>query len=442
MATLAEWIWNPLLSMIYLEIGVLLLIITRLKALKETWAFLKGGWRSYRRKTAKKPGLNITHKEAFWAALATSVGVGNLAGVATAIHLGGPGALFWMWISAILGISYRYFATYLALHFQPKDQRSPLFASAKSYLVHLPGPWRKLTTLFAGLIILKGLVTANLIQANSVAHALSDDFGTSNLITAIVLSSAVGAVIIGGLRQILKVSLFIAPWMVGLYILIALLTLISHPERTWDALTSVFIFAFNPMAAAGGAMGYTVLQTIQFGISRGIFSHGSGIGIAPFFHAANNDTPAHGAKVSALIPIADTLIICTLTGLVVISSGGWSVWNGAYLTVSAFEAVWGLEGRVIVTICLIIFAFTTMINWAHFSERCFLYLGGQKKFFRWLFVAITFSGPFMPIYLIWSLADVLIGLLIIVHLLSLTYLCLKLRRKLSQYPDSTTATFK
>ncbi|MBF0588393.1 MAG: sodium:alanine symporter family protein [Magnetococcales bacterium] len=425
MERIAEWIWNPLLSLVYLEIGLLFLVVTAAFAWRHAGRVLAGGFRSTA-ETGPVGTRSISHREAFFSALAVSVGVGNLAGVATAIHLGGPGALFWMWMSALVGMTYRMCSTYLAIKYRPEPD-SPLFGTPMAYLTRFlgSGPWRVIPTLFAALVMIKGLVTANLIQSNSVAHAIQEDVGLSHGIVALLLSGAVALVVVGGLRQILRVSVVIAPWMLGGYILISLVLLISEPYQTVDALLLVFQYAFQPYALAGGVAGYTVLQSIQFGISRGVFSHNSGMGVAPFLHAANTDHPAKGAMLAALVPLFDTILICTLTGLVILSSGHWLEYNGAFLTVSAFERVLGAGGRYAVSACLVVFAFTTMINWAYFSERCFEFLGGRNLLaFRWIFVGVTFIGPFFPVKSLWSLADVLIGLMLILHLLPLTYIVL------------------
>ncbi|MBF0621347.1 MAG: sodium:alanine symporter family protein [Magnetococcales bacterium] len=437
MTWLASFIWNPFLSLIYLEIGFLLLIVTR----GLSWR----GALSVRRwwPNVTSAGLDkhhIDHKSAFIAALATSIGVGNLAGVGTAIHLGGPGALFWMWMSALAGTAFRMCSAYFAIiSNEKKDPR--LFATPMSYMERfLPRSWAKLSMVLAGLILVKGLVTANIIQANSVAHAVTNQLGVPTLLVAVVLCFLVGVVVVGGIQSIVRFSTTIAPWMLLLYVVMGLIILLGSPLRTLEALGLVFHYAFQPYSVAGGLIGYTVMQAIQYGVSRGVFSHGSGIGIAPFLQGANTDHPARGAFLAALVPFIDTIIICSITGLVVLSVGDWREITGAYLTVSAFSTALGGIGQLVVLVSLILFAFTTMISWAHFSERCFVYLGGRNvMFYRWFFSAVTFCGPFFPVAFIWSVGDVLIGLMLIVHLVPLTYITLinltSLRKKLSLFLD-------
>ena len=188
----------------------------------------------------------------------------------------------------------------------------------------------------------------------------------------------------------------------------------------------MFTYAFEPYSIIGGVTGYAVLEALQYGISRGIFSHGSGIGITPFWQGANRDHPSRSAFMAAAIPVVDTLVICTTTGLVVLTAGKWLDLTGAYLTVTSFADFLGAGGRVLVTACLVTFAYTTIINWAHFAERCFVYLGGTEiGRFRLFFAGATFVGPFLPLRPLWAMGDVLIGLMLICHLLPLTYIVIR-----------------
>ncbi len=420
---LASLLWNPVLSLLYIELGILFLFLTRGIVFRRTFTFFK---KLCRKEDGDSHRL-ISHKKAFLASIATTVGVGNLAGVGTAIHLGGPGSLFWMWVSALLGMSFRMMSTYMAIKSNPADEKSNLFGTPMAFIEkYLKGvsPW--LAPTMATILIVKGLVVANLIQANSVAQSVHNELGASTFIVAILLALAVGAVIIGGMRVIIDVSSALAPWMVLLYAAVGGLVLLMNPLDTLAALSKVFQYAFTPHAAIGGAAGYTVLQTIQFGISRGVFSHASGIGIAPFLQGANKDHPAEGAFMAAVTPVVDTLIICTITGLVVISGGMWSQYTGAYLTAYSFHNALGQVGYLLVTASLIVFAFTTIIGWFFYTEKCYVYLGGKNiEMYRYIFVAVTFIGPFLPIAFVWSLGDILVASLLIVNLIPLTYILIK-----------------
>ncbi len=426
MSTLAGWIWNPILSIIYIEIGILFLILTSAVAWRKSFKILRSVFGKDKEEKSESGKNQISHTKALLSSIAACVGVGNLAGVATAIHLGGPGALFWMWVSALVGMSFRMTSTYMALKHQPADVNAQTFATPMAYLEkYMKGTWGWIPTVVAGLIVIKGLITANLIQANSVAHALHGQFDFAHITVAVVLAFFVGIVIIGGVQKIVTISSNLAPWMVLIYVATGLVVLLSHPLVTAKALGLVFYYAFTPYSFVGGAIGYTVLQTMQFGISRGIFSHTSGIGVSPFLQAANKDHPAIGAFMAAVTPAIDTLVVCSITGLVLISGMYWKTITGAQLTVATFAAALGRPGQLIVFSCLVIFAYTTIISYAYFSEKSFLYLGGKNVMaYRWFFVIVTFIGPFFPVAFVWSLGDVVIGCLIIFHLLPLTSILL------------------
>ncbi len=426
MSILAEWLWNPFLSFLYLEVGVVFLLLTGAVAFRKSFRVFGSIFGTDGPSRDQGHHRQVTHTKAFFAAIAVTVGVGNLAGVGTAIHLGGPGALFWMWMSAIAGMSFRMCSTYLAIKHGPKDPDSPVFATPMAYLdKYMKGSWAWIPAGVAGLIMVKGFISANLIQSNSVAHALHGLFGLPPVVSGAALALLVGAVVIGGLKRIVHYSSAIAPWMVLIYAAAGLLILALHPLKTLAALEMVFLCAFSPASFAGGVAGYTVLQAVQFGVSRGVFSHTSGVGVSPFLQGANTDSPARGAMMSAITPVVDTLIICTITGLVILSDFHWQSITGAHLTAQSFTSGLGGVGETIILLCLVVFAYTTIISFEYFSERCFEYLGGKNiAAFRWTFIGVTFLGPLLPVAFVWSLADVIVGLLVISHLLPLIYVLL------------------
>ncbi|MBF0441689.1 MAG: sodium:alanine symporter family protein, partial [Oligoflexales bacterium] len=327
---------------------------------------------------------------------------------------------------AFVGVSFRMVSTYLAIKYKPSDISSPSFATPMAYLEsQIKGTGKRLSNIVAMLILIQGLVTANLIQSNSVAHALQGRFLFSKFTVALLLTLLVGMVIIGGLQKIVHWSSIIAPVMHVMYVVIGLFILIASPVRTLHALGSVFLYAFTPYSFAGGVAGYAVLQAMQFGVARGVFSHGSGTGLCPFFQGANRDHPSVGAFMSSITPVIDTVTVCTITGLVILSGSYWPLENGAYLTALTFSSKIGEFGNVLIVCCLSVFAFTTIITNANFAERCFRYLGFQDiGSFRIFFLAVTFIGPFFPVIFVWSLGDVLTGLLVFLHLIPMTYIML------------------
>lgn len=275
------------------------------------------------------------------------------------------------------------------------------------------------------------MVLYNLVQANSVAHAVHNRFGVPNSVIAVLLTVCVGLVILGGLTKIVNYCSTIAPVAIVVYVLTGLLVLISHPGQAINALGQVFSYAFVPSSVVGGVAGYTVLQAMQFGVSRGIFSHMSGMGTSAFLQAANKDTPAKGAFMSAMAPFVDTIIICTITGLVILSGDSWKHQTGAYLTASSFEAGLGFFGQIVVVASLVIFALTTILGFAHIAERCFKYLGGVNFFYyRIFFLVVIFLAPFLDLRFVWSLSDIIIAMIIIFHLIPLLFITIRNREKM------------
>ncbi len=424
MNTLAQWLWNPVFCLMYLILGVVFLWLTRLVAWRKSFLALKIVLKDDITDYDKRL---VSHRKGFFSSVAATVGIGNLAGVGTAIHLGGPGALFWMCVSALLGMSFRMIATYLSIKYRPADTNSNLFATPMVYLEkHIkPGSWRWLIPTVAGLILANGVILGNVIQSNSVSHALNNRFDIPDIITALVITAVVAAVILGGLKRIVEFSSAIAPWMILLYVGAALLILLFNPLKAIESLGMVIYYAFTPYAAVGGVVGYSVFQAMQFGLSRGIFSHNSGTGISPFLQGSNEDHPANGAIMSTITPVVDTVIVCTLTGLVILSLSPWQQNTGAYLTAQAFENGLGILGQVIYTASLIVFAFTTIVTYSYYTERCFLYLGGENpRSFRLFLLVMTFMGPLVPVAAIWSFCDILVGLLLTFHLFPLLYIFL------------------
>ncbi len=423
MEILARIIWNPFLCLLYLFLGFIFLCITDLLAWKKGFkVFIKIIFND----TSRYSGRLISHSKAFFAMLSTTVGIGNLAGVGTAIHLGGPGALFWMWMSALFGMSFRLASTYLVVKYRPSNTNSVSFATPMAYFEkYLRGKWRIIITLIAGLILTQGVILSNLVQSNSLAHAVHNRYQIPNFIIAGVLTFFVALVILGGVRKIVDFTSVVTPWIMVFYVLSGLFILCSHPLVTLESLRKVFYYAFTPYAMTGGVAGYAVFQAMQFGVSRGIFSHMSGLGTSTFFQGANEDPPEMGAFMSTITPFVDTVIICSITGLVILSAPYWQDHTGAFLTLNSFQLQLGVIGDVVVIVSLMFFAFTTILGFAHISERCFVYLGGKNVFkYRLIFLAVTFAGPFLNLIFIWSLSDIIIGLIIIFHLFPLLFITL------------------
>ncbi|QEP43972.1 sodium:alanine symporter family protein [Ectothiorhodospiraceae bacterium BW-2] len=440
MELLASWLWQPLLSFIYLELGVLFLLVTGFAA----WRYMGLAFSDLlhlRRHESQLPASDNPHQrhisqsKGFMAALAATVGVGNWAGVSTAIHLGGPGALFWIWVSALVGMSMRMCSVWLTMYYQPKDPDSPLFATPMSYLEKFSGGRTWLPLTFAVLLLVQGLFSA-FIQSNSVAHAIENEVGESHLVVSLLLATLVGIVILGGVQKIVAVTTQIVPLMVAIYLLAGLYILLSDPLLTLNTLGEVFTYAFTPYAVGGGVAGYSVLVAIQFGVARGVFSHSSGLGLAPFLQASHQEQRHRSALLAGQVPVIDTLIICSVTGLVVLSYGDWQALNGAFLTVESFAVTFGSEGRLVLITLLLFFAYTTLVTWAYFAERSLHYLRIERDTeFRWLFILCVAIGPWFPVTFIWSLGDLIIGVALLLNMIPLFWLTLQhqqqMRRELT-----------
>jgi len=331
----------------------------------------------------------------------------------------------------------------MAIKLRPADTRSLSFATPMVYLEkYMTGTWSFIPKLVAALLMIQGVVLYNLVQANSLAQAVHNRFDVPNSITAILMTLCIGMVILGGLKKIVDYCSAIAPVVITIYVVTGLVVLLLQPLHALSALGQVFAYAFMPTAIGGGIAGYTVLQAMQFGVSRGVFSHMSGMGTSTFLQAANKETPAMGAFMAAITPFVDTIIICSITGLVILATPYWQYQTGAHLTATAFEAQLGIFGQLVVILSIIVFAFTTIAAFAHISEKCFAYLGGTDPlYYRVAFLVVTFIGPFLNLRFVWSLSDIIIALIIIFHLIPLLYIVLKnsgvMHRDLSAFAMET-----
>ncbi|MDF1636395.1 alanine/glycine:cation symporter family protein [Alcanivorax jadensis] len=365
------------------------------------------------------------------AALATSlsatIGTGNIVGVATAIHSGGPGALVWMWLIALVGMATKYAEAVLAVQYRQKDAAAQYVGGPMYYIQNGLGPnWRWLAIAFAIFGMLAGFGIGNSVQANSVAHGLQDSFGLPAWVTGVTLAVLVGLVVLGGMKRIATVATYIVPFMALAYLLAGLVVLVDHADALPAALALCFESAFTGTAAAGGFAGALVKEAIRFGIARGIFSNEAGLGSAPIAHAsANTDHPARQGSIAMLGTFIDTIIVCSITGLAIVSSGAWtSGAEGAPLSALAFSSTFGDFGNVIVAGGLAVFAFTTLLGWSLYSERCTQFLFGDRAVlpFRVIWVLAVPFGAVVSLNLVWALADIMNILMAIPNLIALLLL--------------------
>ena len=371
---------------------------------------------------------DIDSFKALCTALAATVGTGNIVGVATAIKAGGPGALFWMWMAAFFGMATKYAEGCLAVRYREVDSNGEISGGPMYYIEKgLGEKWKPLAILFAVFGVLTAcLGSGTYTQANAIMSSLEVSFGIAPLMTDVVLTILVGIIILGGLQSIAKATEKIVPAMAVVYIVAVISLLIINREQLPMAIELVFVNAFTPTAAMGGFLGASVMKGIQSGIARGIFSNESGLGSAPIVAAAaKTKWPAEQGLISMTGTFIDTIIICTMTGLAVISSGLWTTeLNGAVLTNGAFSQAFPLFGDYLITIALVLFAFTTILGWSYYGERCAVYLFGTKviKPYRLVFIAIIATAAFLKLEEIWALADIVNGLMAFPNLVALLLL--------------------
>jgi AGCS family alanine or glycine:cation symporter len=368
----------------------------------------------------------ISPFKALMTALSATVGTGNLAGVATAIFLGGPGAIFWMWMTAFVGMATKYGEAVMAVHFREVDEDGRYVGGPMYYIKNGLGPkWTWLGTAFAILAIAAGLGAGNTVQANSIADVVQSNLGIPNWVTALVVLTLTALVLIGGIQRIAQVAGRLVPAMVAFYVTASLIILALNVTEIPAALAMIVTDAFTGTAATGGFAGAAVMAAIRFGVARGIFSNEAGLGSAPIAHAAarTNDPVRQGA-IGMLGTFIDTIIVCSMTALVIITTGAWtSGENGATMTALAFESALPY-GNFIVVIALMVFAFTTILGWSYYGERCAEYLFGPKAItpFRVLWCAAIPVGALTGLQIIWLMADIMNALMAVPNLLALLLL--------------------
>jgi AGCS family alanine or glycine:cation symporter len=436
-------LWGPPILLLILGTGLYLSFGVRFITLRKIgYAFgqlFKG------RHAATSQG-DITPFNALMTSLSATVGTGNIAGVATAIALGGPGALFWMWCTALVGMATKYSEAVLAVRFRETDEQGRYVGGPMYYIKNgLGQKWVWLGVAFAIFGGLAGFGIGNLVQANSVADVLHESYGVPRMTTGIVMAILAGLVIIGGIKRIATVVGKLVPVMALAYLAAGLWILATHLPQIPAAIALVVDSAFTGHAAGGGFAGASVWMAIRFGVARGVFSNEAGLGSAPIAHAAaQTNNPVQQGTIAMLGTFIDTLVLCSVTGLAIVLTGVWNNGDtGAPLAAAAFEL--GMPfGRHVVSLGLAIFAFTTILGWSYYSERCLEFLFGIKIIlpFRIVWILVIPLGALWKLGLVWSLADVLNGLMAIPNLLALLLLSpvvFKLTRDYFSPSDNSSA---
>lgn len=369
----------------------------------------------------------ISPFNALMTSLSATIGTGNIAGVATAVFLGGPGALFWMWMTALVGMATKYAEAVCAVKYREQDELGNYVGGPMYYIKNgLSANWYFLAPMFAGFGAIAAFGIGNGVQANGVAAVMDSTFGVSTSITGIVLMVLTAGVILGGITRIGSVAGKLVPFMAVAYIIAGLLVLIINIGTLGEALGLVFTYAFTPSAAEGGFAGAAVWMAIRFGVARGVFSNEAGLGSAPIAHAAASTAgPVNQGLVAMLGTFIDTIIVCSITGLAIIASGAWtSGESGAALTSLAFETSLPGIGAYLIAISLSIFAFTTILGWSFYGEKCVGFFFGAKALmpYRILWIIAIYFGATADLGFVWLLADTLNAMMAIPNLIALILL--------------------
>lgn len=435
----SDFVWGPwLLIPLLLATGLILTIALRGLQFTKLWHAL---WLGLVVRTERGADGDISHFQALMTALAATVGTGNIVGVATAIAAGGPGALFWMWMTGLVGMATKYSEALLSVRFRVVDTSGEQSGGPMHYLAR-GVPWPRLGKLLGGLFALFAAVAAfgigNMVQSHSVADALHDSFGVPMAASGVAIAVLAATVILGGIRSIGRFAGVFVPLMILAYMLAAAAILLRNADQIPAAIRLVFDGAFNGQAAVGGFAGAAVAQALRFGVARGIFSNESGLGSAGIAAAAaQTREPVRQAMVSMTQTFIDTLVVCSFTGLAILCTGAWeSGLTGAPLTQNAFRlGLPGQWGDWIVATSLSAFAFSTILGWSYYGEKSIAYLFGQRVIvpYRLLFVMAAFLGTVRSLDFVWSVSDVMNGLMALPNLIGLLLLSGLIARETRSY---------
>ena len=433
---LAGVLWgNPLTLVTLLGTGLYLTLRMRfiqIRGFRHSMALISGRYSDPRHQG------EVSHFQALSTALSATVGTGNIAGVATAISLGGPGALFWMWVTAFIGMATKFTECTLALRFREVTGKGEIAGGPMYTLLH-GLDMRRTAMLFAAFALVASFGIGNMVQANSVVDGLAyiyPPLRELGWLVGVMLGILVALVIIGGVKRIARVASILVPFMAALYVAAALFVLANHASVIPAALLTVFKHALNPWAVGGAAVG----EAIRWGVARGLFSNEAGLGSSPMAHAAaRTNEPVREGLVAMMEPFIDTLVICTMTGLVLIVTGAYQLNDatliGAALTAHAFQITLGPSGSLVVGAGLSLFAFSTIIAWSYYGDRSARFLFGEQAVlpYRIVYAMLVVVGAAVPLELVWNLADVTNILMALPNLLSLLLLAGLVRKLKDDY---------
>ena len=422
---LSDIIGGPLMLLLLVGVGIYLTVGIRALPWRRLGYSVTLLWNS----RVSEPGVagEIPPFHALMTALSATVGSGNVAGVATAIYLGGPGAVFWMWMTALFGMATKYSEAVLAVRYREIDELGRHVGGPMYYIRNGLGPrWHWLAGLFSLFGALAAFGIGNTVQANTVANAIETSYTVPPWVTGLLMALLTGAVIIGGIRRLGSVAAKLVPFMALAYLCGALIVIMMNFQQVPAALEMIISDAFTGTAASGGFAGASVLMAMRFGVTRGVFSNEAGLGSAPIAHAAaKTNDPVRQGLIAMLGTFVDTMVVCTMTALVIVITGSWmSGKTGAALATHAFDSTFHQMGGAIVALALMVFAFTTLLGWSYYGERCIAYLLGVRAIpaFRFLWVLVIPIGAMSDLGWVWLVAEILNGLMAIPNLVALAVL--------------------
>lgn len=423
------WIWGPPLLILLMGIGIYLTVALRGLQFRYLPYALRLVF--FPKDSDNEGAGDISHFASLMTALAATIGIGNIAGVATAMTVGGFGALFWMWITALIGMAIKYAEAVLAIKYRTTDDRGEMCGGPMYFIQNGIG-WKWLAGAFALFGAVGAFGGGNMLQANSVADVMQSMFSVNPWWTGIVVAALTGLTLLGGIQSIGKVASLLVPFMATFYILGAGAILLMHYDKIPEALSLILVSAFSGQAAVGGFLGAGILLAVQVGVSRGLMTSEAGLGTASIAAAAaKTDYPSRQALVSMTGCFLATIVMCSATGLVLavtdvfgtLGANG-KILNGASLTLAAFQSVFPVGGGYIVTIGLLLFAFTTLLGWAYYGEKCVEYLFGTAavSWYRVLFTLIVIPGAVLELEVVWKISDVCNGMMAFPNLIGLCML--------------------
>lgn len=458
LSALNDFVWGPMMLALLMGTGIFLTV--RLKFLP--WRNLRYALKlvfvkSEKGTYEKSREGDITPFQSLMTALAATIGTGNIVGVATAMVLGGAGALVWMWISALFGLSVKYAESVLAVKYREKNDRGemaggPMYAMKNGFKIKPAG--RVLAMLFAVFALIASFGIGNMTQGNSISGAVRHTFGIPVIFTGVILTILSFLVLVGGIRRIGRVCAVIVPVMAALYLVSSILVIGMNYEHLFEGLKQIIVTAFGFEAMGGGIVGTLMADAIRWGVARGVFSNEAGLGSAPIAAAAaKTEHPSEQGYINMTGTFFDTLVMCTITGLSIVSSGMLSqidpstgkALTGAELTISVFRNALGMPGAVLVTTGLCLFAFSTILGWEYYGEKCLEYLAGNSRFnqfYRICFSLMVFVGATVELQLVWNLSDAFNGMMAIPNLICLLVLSKVTAKECFDYQERVLGKYR